>query len=229
MGYLITVKYHPKKQDGTFGFDLEEVLEKKFKIGKKEEEISEQQLAIAVLKQLSRRDIYINNIEIIQYVEKVIKVKESKNGIIIGGKKYSFNDVQDLECTIEEEVPPQQPQQQLVNTGPIPAPANFVQRPVPTRNVIKQEFFDPAPAYKQFNDQFQKMGLTIGKKYDIIHEFKAGDITYKYRVINDNGGTAEVPIEHWTATLVNDTREQSNEIDLAYPGEVGGSGQLRIR
>lgn len=214
MGYLITVQYSPKKQDGSFGFDLEQTLEKQFKVGKKEEEVSEQQLAIAVLKQLSRRDIYVRDIDIVEFVQKHIKVKEAKNGIIIGGKKYSFNDVQDLECTVEEEAPPVAVQAQT-QVQPQVFPAQ--------KAVIKQEFFDPEPAYKSKADQFRQMGLTIGKKYGVVYENG-----YIYRIVNDTGGTIDVPIQHFTATLVRETAEESNEIPLSFPGEIRGQ-ELTIR
>jgi len=244
MGFLVTIKYHPKLENGKFGYDMDQEEEQTLKVGKKEEELTHEELAIAILKQLSRRDILVKEVEALEFVQKKLKVRESKNGIIVGHKKYTFNDVTDLKSVHVEDInqpavqqgpPPPQPQSQ-------PERVNLSQVPVPPRpqTVIREEFFDPEPAYQRYSQQFQQMGLTVGKKYKIIKELGTPSISggvdvSKYRILNDTGGTIDVPIQHFTATAIGKLDEKDTslgpppEIPLSYGrGEVGSVGSMPV-
>ena len=246
MGFFVTIKYHPKLEEGKFGYDMEEEEEQSLKVGNKEDEITREELAIAILKQLSRRDILVNEVEAVEFVKKTLKVKESKNGIIIGHKKYTFGDVKDLSSVQIQEInpaplvqqgpPPPQPhvQPERVNLSTMPVPPQPPQNMIP----IKEEFFEPEPAYQQFGQQFQQMGLTIGKRYKVVKEMgmptvSGGIDVTKYKVINDTGGTVEVPVQHFTATPLGGRLDETDtaqgpppEIQLSYGGGSGNMGGM---
>ena len=105
---------------------------------------------------------------------------------------------------------------------------------------IKEEFFEPEPAYQQFGQQFQQMGLTIGKKYKVVKEMgmpsvSGGVDVTKYKVINDNGGTVDVPVQHFTATSMGgqlDEKDTSQgpppDIPLSYGGSSGNMGGMPV-
>jgi len=106
---------------------------------------------------------------------------------------------------------------------------------------IREEFFEPEEAYKQYGQQFQQMGLTIGKKYRIVKELGLPSISggvdiTRYKVINDTGGTIDVPIQHFTATSMGGQLDETNtslgslpEIPLSYGGEdVRGPGGMPV-
>lgn len=224
MGYLVTIKYHPKSKDSSFGFDTENSLEKTMRVGKKEEEIDEENLALVILKQLSRRDILVHDVEIIQFVKKKIKVRESTNGIVVGNKKYTFDNTTNGKLNVEvedSEFPKQQPVVQKNIQPNTPAP-------VVNRNIqiIKEEYFEPDPVFDSRRNQFKQMGLTIGEKYKIVKQIG----TDKYRVINDSGGTIDVPVQHFSAvsTMRNELSRPSQDIQLRYPGEVN-TAMINIR
>jgi len=154
MGYLITIKYHPKDDDGGFGFDLETTEEKEFKLGEIGDDIDHAQLALTIMKQLSRRDIYVFDVEAVEFIKKTLKVKESKNGIVIGQKKYTFDDAQDLkdEMTVQDLSAPAAPIAPIVPAAPAAPPiAGPPSAPVPAAPinpaqpvVIRKEYFDPS-------------------------------------------------------------------------------------
>lgn len=235
MGFLVTIRYHPKLENGKFGYDTEQEKEKSFKVGEKEEEITHEELAITIIKQLSRRDILVKEVEAVEFIKKILKVKESKNGIIIGNKKYTFDDVKDLNSIHTEEI-------NSNATQNVPSQANIPQNPIqqPVMNVIREEYFEPEPAYQQHSMQFKQMGLTIGKKYKIIKEIgmptlSGGIDVLKYKIINDNGGKIDVPVQHFTAVPMGGHLDQSNtsenyvsEIPLQYGNADSSIGNMPV-
>lgn len=245
MGYLVTIKYHPQKDGHEFKFDQEVEEEKKIRVGKKDEEVSHSDLAIILLKQLSRRDIYIFDVDVIEYVQKHLNIKNSKNGIIIGNKKYSLDNgsVTDVEVKEVEEKAKKETDspdsikkiakevakllngQNIKTSPPPPGPNRNNQKTAApkapgNRQVIRSEYFNPEPAYEGLSDQFRNLGLTIGKKYDIVNEIKSGGVPDKYTVINDNGGIIQVPITHFTATPAIKDSTGNGDIQLSFPGEI---------
>lgn len=232
MGFLVTIKYHPKLENGKFGYDMEQEKEKSFKVGKKEEEINHEELAIVIIKQLSRRDILVKEVEASEFIKKVLKIKEAKNGIIIGHKKYTFDDIKDLESVHVEDIDSNVSQPQVNVSQP--------QHVSPVLNVIKEEYFEPEPAYQRYAQQFIQMGLTVGKKYKIIKEIgtptlSGGIDVIKYKVINDTGGKIDVPIQHFTAVPTNIRLDDSNtseyhaaEIPLRYGETIGSISDMPV-
>jgi hypothetical protein len=110
MGYSIKLHYHPGKKEG-LGFDSEhrEVLEKK--VGKPFEETGLEQLAAVVIAQMARRDVFIFDVEIEEYVRRPVSFKQSKDGkgIVLKGKKFSIDETARL---IVEEIKEEQPEPQ---------------------------------------------------------------------------------------------------------------------
>jgi hypothetical protein len=213
MGFLVKIKYHPKKEGGAFGYDTENFQEKTLKIGNKDEEIDYSVLAVALIKQLSRRDILVTDMDTIEFVKKPLKIRESSDGIVIGNKKYKFNNVNDpseFNITTEEEIE--------TKNKPIPGKKN-----VPAKrqfNVIKREYLSPNDNIRAKNiaSDINKLKLTIGKAYDIIKE--SGDY---YTLINDSGNPVRFPMFDFSATKPgsdlqynNEMNKKSDEIPLSY-------------
>ena len=67
MGYEVTYKYHPKREDGN-GYNTDEVKELTKKVGKAFDDMPSEKLAAVVMSQLARRDIWIIDVEIFLFV-----------------------------------------------------------------------------------------------------------------------------------------------------------------
>jgi hypothetical protein len=96
MSYEITYRFHSRLEEGT-GYK-EEIEEKSVKIGKPFDDISLEQCAAAIMSQLARRDIWVVEVEVHEFVKKKISFKESKDGsgIILKNKKFSLNQTAQL-------------------------------------------------------------------------------------------------------------------------------------
>lgn len=92
MGYEVKFKYFEKDSE-TGDYNKEE--EKSFtkKIGKSTEEVPMEKLAFVIMNQMSRRDIWVEDVEIYEFIKKKLSFKESSSGdgIVIGGKKFGSN------------------------------------------------------------------------------------------------------------------------------------------
>lgn len=60
-------------------------------VGRRNAEISLEQVAAVIMGQLARRDIYITNVEVYEYAKREVSFKETKNGVVIKGRKFSFD------------------------------------------------------------------------------------------------------------------------------------------
>lgn len=240
MGYQVNFKYHPKKEESKLGFefDVDIIKEKNHKIGKKEEEVKENDLANFIIQQLSRRDIYIFEVSVIEYVKKELKVKTCQGGIIIGKKKYLLGDSSNSEVDVEDEENNELSEDEMkkfnkfmknyfknnpnkINNASItPAPTII---PPLSHTVIKEEYFYPNEILHSQSSKFRNIGLTIGKKYKIIREINAGGIQ-KYTVLNDAGGKVDIPVEHFVvnnpSSISIELQNTSSELELSYPGET---------
>lgn len=117
MGFEVKFKCY-KRNPETGNYDEEDVGEYTKKVGKQTEDVPLEKLAFVILNQMSRRDIFVKDVEIYEYVKRKLTFKESKSGdgIIIGGKKFGSNSSYDTELDIVVEEPevshPQQIAQQ---------------------------------------------------------------------------------------------------------------------
>jgi hypothetical protein len=159
--------YHKRLESGRY--DTEDHTMRKT-LGKKEEEVPLEQVASFVASQLARRDIFIVDVEPYEYVKRKVSFKETKDGIVIKNRKFSFSvsGVVDGGITAEEDKP-----QLVTHVVDKPVP---VAPPKPKIKVIREEVFSPDIAGAS-----PIRNLTPGRKYGIIRETDAGN----YVVVND--------------------------------------------
>ena len=93
MGYEIKYKFHPRKEEGS-GYNTDLTEEKLVKVGKPFDDTPLEKVAAAIMSQMARRDIWVVDVEVAELVRKQIAFKECKDGkgIVLKGKKYSFNE-----------------------------------------------------------------------------------------------------------------------------------------
>jgi hypothetical protein len=224
MGYEVTYKYHPKKEDGN-GYNTDEVKELTKKVGKAFDDMPSEKLAAVVMSQLARRDIWIIDVEIFEFIRKKISFKESKDGrgVVIKNKKFSLDaaaclieeglfseDLEEnsvLQATKEEqglqphEIVARQKKQVVKNATPQGKPQSWL-------------VFDPMP---QMLPEVQSQGLrfTPDKKYPVYgrREHPSGsELGILISTINDLDEGVEV----------NDKYFANSEIKLVGDNEVEG-------
>jgi hypothetical protein len=117
MGYEITFIYHEKNEDGKPDMENSSTFTKS--VGKRNEEVPLEKVGAIILGQMARRDVYISNVHIFEYVKREVSFKETKAGIIIKNKKFNFDQLSG-ELKMDDEVPqpppqlPQLPQRKIV-------------------------------------------------------------------------------------------------------------------
>lgn len=164
MAFEVTYTFHERSEDGTYNTTETKTVVKRY--GKRYEELPLEKLAAAIMAQLSRRDIWVTDVSVDQYVKRPLKFKETRGGgIVLGNKKFNL-DLTQIELVEEDENPAPQAQPQA------PAPVNNVQASVnaaltagrmPLRDVV----FDPPP---ELRTQASALKLTPGKRYAIYEE-----------------------------------------------------------
>jgi hypothetical protein len=90
MGYEITFTYY-EKEDGRFDMDPSKAKTLTKNVGRRNAEVSEEQVAAVILGQFANRDIYVTNVEIFEYTKRPVSFKEAKGGVVIRGKKFAFD------------------------------------------------------------------------------------------------------------------------------------------
>lgn len=189
MGYEVVYHYHPKSEDGRWLEDQKENL--KIEVGAPFEDVSREKLVSAIMFQMARRDILIFDVEIWELKKTKISFKESKGGIILGTKKYTFDGVN---ITFQElsPAPTAPPQAQL----PVPqAQAARLPAVPPTNNSrpIKWVTLDPDEPNIM---KIKTSGLAFlpGKRYPVFaekaHPKKLGVMIYT--MLDEN--KREVPV-----------------------------------
>src|SRR3989304_10587577 len=86
--FEIEYNYYKKNDDGTY--NTNEIFHMKKKIGSPYEEIPYEKLAALIMGQLARRDIMVIDADIFEFTKKKISFKEATGGILIKGRKYSY-------------------------------------------------------------------------------------------------------------------------------------------
>lgn len=206
MGFEVT--YHYKEATQTPGVYSEETFTKTSKIGKSEELISFEVLAGKIMAQLARRNILITDIEIYEFTKKKINYKETKDGIIIKNKKFSFdtgaivsgdsNDDEieeilqneDLLNKLKKVMGLEKPQINVAN-------ANKINQSSDNKRPLRLEIYDPEMLIKHKMDQ-KGYKLTVGKKYPIYSEEK-GMGTINYTTKDDSGKEIKISAECFVA------------------------------
>jgi hypothetical protein len=113
MGFECLYHYHEKIDKD---YNKEEVKTFKKKVGDPFEDVPLEKLAVAVMVQLARRDVWIIDVEVFELSKKPISFKESKGGIILKNKKFLFDGGdEDVSSLIVQDIVslpvPQTPQQ----------------------------------------------------------------------------------------------------------------------
>jgi hypothetical protein len=206
MGFEVI--YYYKEATEISGVYSEETFTKTSKIGKFEEDVSFEVLAGKIMAQLARRNILITDIEIYEFAKKKINYKETKDGIIIKNKKFSFdsgavvggesND-EDIEEILQNEellsklkkvIGFEKPQINLANRQ--------TQLNADGKRPLRMETYEPELLTKHKMDQ-RGFKLTVGKKYPIFSE-KKGLGTINYITIDDSGREVEIGAECFVAS-----------------------------
>ena len=106
MGFECCYYYH-EKVDGDYNREETKTFRKK--VGDPFDEVPLEKLAASIIAQMARRDIWIVNVEIFELSKKQVSFKESKGGIVIKNKKFSFDGSEDAAfVTVEPVCEPQQ-------------------------------------------------------------------------------------------------------------------------
>jgi hypothetical protein len=192
MGYEVTY-YYKEKINGEFS---EETKNFKKRIGDPYEDFPLEKLASIISSQLARRDIYVKDVEIYEITKKKINFKETKNGIVLKNKKYSFDENFEptMSCELEDEA-------ESTNKKPDSIPnhvAPIKDDPVLNLNrIIKKMTFIPEP--QQQIDLLKKgIKLTPDKNYNI------------YKIEQHINGVNEI------YTIIDDKNKQQKVSDLCF-------------
>lgn len=198
-----------EKSDG--GYDTSKKLELKKVLGKNKD-VSLDSVAKFIFSQLSRRDIFICGTQIFEYKMCELNFKESKDGVVIKNKKFTFDggvvDVSGIDVADNE----------IVETKVAKKPQ--VSK-VSTVKVIREEVFGlDIPGPSPFKS------LTKGKSYRIVKEY---DLSGDYVVISDNNMELKVSCVYFSAVpqgikydgpVYGLDEAQNTQGNIVYGGEI---------
>jgi hypothetical protein len=205
MAYELTYFYHERKPEG--GYNIDEKKELKKKIGNGFEEVPLESVALAIIKQLARRDIWVVDVEVSEYTKKKVSFKESNDGsgIILKNKKFSFDHssalvATDLSVDVLDEVPAAQPngsnlvhalQKEAGKAGGI----NLIEPPINPNRVIFWVTFEPHP----FTQEARSKGLkfTVGKRYP-VHRQTEGELGNIFHITDDTKKIVKVDEKYFS-------------------------------
>lgn len=198
--YEIIYHYYERNQDGP-GYDVTHPVQMKRKVGTLDEETPAEKLAGSIIAQLARRDVMISDVEVYEFTRKRVAFKETKGGIVVGNRKYSFDqcDLGFSEDTPAELALP-------APSKPTPAPQSAPLPQVDTAaarggNVgdllyfqknrpIREEMFAPKDKALVAIAKSRKLPFTVGKVYQIYEEKPAAGGVHagmSYTVKDDTG------------------------------------------
>lgn len=184
MGFEVLFHYHEKKTEGT-GYDVDSKKTFKKVVGKATEDTPLEHLAKLVFGQMARRDVWVVDAEIYEYTKKKISFKETKDGVLLKNKKFSFDlTCENFELTATEPASVEQHQPtddgfidsvEYEEVAPTPAPKQqkklvVVPPPPKKEQVLRWEVYDPHPDIAMVAKKRNAMSFTIGKKYPIFAE-----------------------------------------------------------
>ena len=207
MGFECCYYYH-EKVDGDY--NKEETRTFKKKVGDPFDDVPLEKLAASIMAQMARRDIWIVNVEIFELSKKPVSFKESKGGIVIKNKKFSFDGNEDSTFVAVETLPTNENQQYTVTeyqpavqkmpTQQLSAAAvhpHNVSAPAPLKNLNRRPIdamvFLPEPLHLHQAKQ-KNLRFTTNKKYPIFEKrpapnggelFVTQDDTGREQIISD--------------------------------------------
>jgi hypothetical protein len=182
MAYEVTFYFHERLEAG--GYNTEETKTMTKRYGKGFDEVAVEKLAGAIITQLSRRDVWITNVEVSEFVKKPLRFKETKGGgIILGNKKFTLDGSVSLVEESESLPPPQHtqanqqlivPQQHVVQNNPPTSLTDHVPTMVPKdQKPLRYVVFNPPV---ELRDTARIYKLTQNQRYPIFEE-KIADVT----------------------------------------------------
>jgi hypothetical protein len=189
MGYEV-IYYYKEKLDGEFSGEVKNF---KKRVGDPYEDFPLEKLAAVISSQLARRDIYVKDVEIYEITKKKIKFKETKNGIILKNRKYSFDENFEptFSCEISEENEEQTQPKVIQNKEP-----SQNKQPEKTQvnldRVIKRMTFVPEPQ-QQIDLLKRGIKLTPDKNYNVYKvEAHMNGVNEIYTIIDDRNNQQQV-------------------------------------
>jgi hypothetical protein len=222
MGYEVKYHYHDKTESG---YDTDDVKIFTKRVGKSFEDASLGAVASAIIRQLARRDIWVVNVEIVEFVKKEISFRESKGGIVIKNRKFNFDSisqsivededvvvvVDDVDDVVED----------TVDARSVPLPVNPPVAESLGRS-LRKEFFNPQVPGLAQECQRRGYAFTVGNLYDIYKEYP--DVRglmhgMIYTVLDDNGKKREMNDKHFASDAILKGFENP-----ATPRSAGGTG-----
>lgn len=192
--YEITYFYYDRKEDGSY--DTSEKKELKKKLGAMYDDTPLEKLAAAVLAQLARRDVWVVDASIQEYVKREVSFKESKDGsgIVLKGKKFSLGDTAAI--TVEEVAIEEAPRALIqdteydLNSIAIPNPRKAGQQnlapppPVNPNRIMYHVIFTPELGQEV---ELKRFKLTNGNRYP-VHRQTPGPMHTSVLSISDDRG-----------------------------------------
>ncbi len=231
MGFEVIFSYHERLEGG---YDKENTKTMKKKVGKADDEVATEKLAGTIMAQLARRDIWVVDVEVFEFTKKKLSFKESKDGLVIGNKKYLFLECGGLGVQEIVEQPPEQFKPQFGHSNlPATIPseamrgeknANFADFQLLKKRPLRYEIFQPDLA---FGLPMRGLAFTVGDKYAIYQEKAAGNdnrMGMNYTTIDNNGHKQVLNDKYFVLPTNLIGGEQFNErkdINLQY-GELNG-------
>lgn len=235
MGFECVFHYFDKNEDGK-GFNTANRKTFKKVIGKMDD-VPLEELAGLVLKQLARRDVLVDEVELFEFTRKPLSFRETKGGIVIKGQKF------DLDGTKFEAVPevihnPREIEDALRGLRGITSPMVYPQnsesaepqiQSQPTislrerlgmgtpsvttadnggGSIIRMEIFDPDDEGVVNRLKTKGMEFVSGKKYPIFKE------TTKTMTVRSETGVAEE--QETFVYTVNDEQGKSCTLPSSY-------------
>lgn len=207
MGYELIFYY--KEKDKETG-EYTDTGNFKKRIGDPYEDTSVESLAGVILRQLARRDILVEDVEIFEITKKKISFKESKSGVIIKNKKFKLDDTFEIKAEENEEI----------SNTEIVAKKDQSQNTQPTQasqlRPIKKMAYVPEP---QQHIKLLQSGtkLTPNKSYDIFKiEKHPNGVTEIYLIQDDTGKQKNVADDCFIPNT--QLEEDTNDFGLSDDG-----------
>ncbi|RTK93327.1 MAG: hypothetical protein EKK64_10480 [Neisseriaceae bacterium] len=202
MGFEVVYIYH-EKIDG--GYDKEETKTFKKKVGDPFEEVPMEKLAASIMSQLARRDIWIIDAEVFELTKKQISFKETKGGLILKNKKYSFEGSVDSSFIVAQEVEEKtQKQQEVVPTH------QLIKKQEESQQISEQSLPKKPVGWITFLPELTQLQsasrykLTREKNYAVYkRRFKPSGIGEEYTIEDDIGRIITVSDDYFVPANIN--------------------------
>lgn len=212
MGYECLFYFHERLEEG--GYNKEETKTFKKKVGEPFEDIPLEKLAGAVMAQLSRRDIWITNVEVYEYSKKAITFRETTGGIILKNRKFLVDQGANVMAQDIVEAPsaPEQPQIH---------PHQLIQAPGHQQNGQGQH--SSPPFYPHNGNQLRPIRwVTFSPELPLLAEVKQRGLRFtvdkKYPVFKEQQHPTGIGLA--LTTLDDNGREQLISDKYFIPAEI---------